>query len=97
MKTPLHKQRPFPGEIVEVQSRIGGQPLPSGLNDGDKVRIVSHKQGHWRVAQNGSKFVIETIHIKNVHRYNTCAAPPPIYEAKPNSKPSTKSKPPKSR
>lgn len=63
-----------PGNVVAVKDVPGGYPLPPGLREGSRVKLLAFQHGYWEVEFEGRRF---TLYLSNL-------APGMEYQAQPN-------------
>ena len=56
------------GKLAKVRSVFGGYPLPDGLPEGARVKIVGFDIGHFEVEHDGRKFKISMMCVENLHQ-----------------------------
>jgi hypothetical protein len=58
----------YVGKIATVRSDFAGHPLPEGLPEGARVRIIGFDIGHFEVEHKGRTFKISMTCVENLHQ-----------------------------
>lgn len=58
----------YVGKVAKVRSDRDGHPLPNGLPEGARVKIVGFDIGHFEVEHGGRTFKISMTCVENLHQ-----------------------------